>query len=265
LIIVVIWKKAVMDQRGVAWMNFDGVSRSTVAIVVIVIIVLVILLVIRAIIIRRKADAATSVSPDSDDRRRHRRIKAHAEKHRSRGPEEGRPPFRPQVTVPTAIQPSINVAASHPNINSQQPNIGTVFNVPPVVHEQKAVHFQQGHVVEAKNVINTHPSSLSTVNQTNTPTCTGANCGEQLEATPQLVQAQQNIHHPNKEIPAYPQRQAGIRNARFAAQQQRVPVQQHQVQSQPRSNYRLQRGREVVENHNPHINVANQATEVDEE
>lgn len=261
-----------MDQRGVAWMNFDGVSRSTVAIVVIVIIVLVILLVIRAIIIRRKADAATSVSPHSDDRRRHRRIKAHAENHRSRGPEEGRPPFRPQVTLPTVIQPSINVAASHPNINSQQPNIGTVFNVPPVVHEQKAVHFQQGHVVEAKNVINTHPSSLSAIDQlnnTNTPTCTGANCGEQLEATPQLVQAQQSIHHPNKEIPAYPQRQAGIRNARFTAQQQRASShqQQRQVESQqiqPRSNYRLQRGREVVQASNQN-ETANQATEVDEE
>jgi hypothetical protein len=213
----------------------------------IVIIVLVVLVIIRGIIVRRKADAATSVSPDSDDRRR-RRIKARAA---NKASEEGHgPPFRPRVELP-ATQPTMHVATGHPIVN-QQPNIGTVVNVPPTVHNH-VVQFQQGQVVEAKNIINT------------TPTCNGGNCGEQLEATPQLVQAQQNIHHPNKEIPAYPQRQAGIRNARFAAQQQRASGQQHEVQSQPKSNYRLQRGREVVENHNSHINVANQATEIDEE
>lgn len=267
-----------MDQTGVAWLNFDGINRSTVAIVVIVIIILVILLIVRAIMVRRKAAHASSVSPDSDDKLRHRRVKVHSENHHHNSSDPDQNPDHPahlykryQAELPRASlqdspQPQIPVAASAPVVNAN-PGIGTIINVPPMVSQQPVqnhvVHFQQGQVVESKNIINTQP-----------PTCSGANCGDQLQANPHLVQAQQNIHNPSPEIPAYPQRQAAIRNARLAAQQQRRPVQQPtarspqpksaqalqrtqpskpvqaqqvQNQSQPRSNYRLQRGREVVE------------------
>lgn len=236
-----------MDQQNLTWLSFDGLNRSTVAIIVIIIVILVILLIIRAIIIRRKASESTSLSPDAQEYARRKRIS-------DSGPEEGHGHRHGDFHVRTAPP-----AITHDKVavETKPVNLGTVVSVPPTQNktETRNVHFQQGPVVQTPQVINPEISNKDQQEVDNA--CPNGDCGAQMQAEPRLVQAQQNIHAPSPEIPAYPQRQTNLRNQRFAAQQRR-PIQPQKptaqqptekqnpsVVQQPRSNYRLQRGREV--------------------
>lgn len=246
-----------MDKTDVAWMSTEGVNRSTMIVVAIILIMLIILLIIRAIMVRRKADSAQSRSPDSSSPAVVK-PKQNKKKHRDQSSYE----TRAAVPLSQMRQDQMRI----------KPYEGTISQSPIV--NTPVVHFQQGHVVQAQQIINTEKSEI---HETPVEGCSSGNCGAQLQATPQLVQAQQNIHQPSKEIPAYPQRQpivrnpqAGIRGRNFPnrAQPVRQPVQQakvvqpepvdeedqednqeeqelqqEQLDSQPRSNYRLVRGR----------------------
>lgn len=212
-----------MDQENLPWLSLNGISRTTIIVVVVIIVVLVILLIVRAIMVRRKADEALSKSSSSSSDGKRIKHKRRDDSHRY----ETRAAIQDK---PTEHQIPVIVNAPIPIVQ------------PPIV-SAPVVQFQQGSVVEAKPVINTEKSEP----------CASGNCGAQLEASPQLVQAQQNIHQPTREIPAYPQRQPIVRNPRPAArivQNQVVaePINDEEVQdkpvTQPRSNYRLVRGQE---------------------
>lgn len=250
-----------MDQPNLKWLSLEGISRSTIIVIVVIIIILVILLIVRAILVRRNANDASSRSTDSSSHGGVRRIKDHR-REKNYAYEQG-VRHHAHTAAPATQEKAPQQAPLV--VNAGSPSAEAKIVQPPIVNAP-VVHFQQGPVVQAQQVIQTEKLE----------TCTAGNCGAQLEATPQLVQAQQNIHQPSKDVPAYPQRQAPVRNPRAAmhartfpnrvqpvrqvVQQAKIaepePVDDEEIQddeeleeqeaesvSQPRSNYRLVRGR----------------------